>query len=65
MLILSRKAGETIQIGGDIELTITSIEGSRVKVGVVAPRSVKILRGELDGEVIEVAVSSGIVEVPS
>lgn len=47
MLVLTRKPGETIQIGNDIVLTILEVCGERVRVGIVAPDDVTILRGEL------------------
>ena len=47
MLVLSRKEGETLIIGDDIRVTIAQVRGNRVKVGVDAPSSVKIKRGEL------------------
>lgn len=47
MLVLSRKVGERILIGTDVEIVLVSIEGPRVKVGVSAPRCLKVLRGEL------------------
>jgi carbon storage regulator len=51
MLVLKRKAGEFITLGHDIEVRILSIEGEQVRIGIVAPRSVTILRGELIEEV--------------
>lgn len=47
MLALSRKAGESIVIGNDIEITILEIKGEQVKVGVNAPKSVPVYRKEL------------------
>ncbi|MFD2671988.1 carbon storage regulator CsrA [Marinicrinis sediminis] len=47
MLILSRKPGESIMIGNDIEVTILSVEGDVVKVGVNAPRDISIHRKEI------------------
>lgn len=47
MLVLSRKLKEAIQIGDDIELTILSIEGDQVKIGIQAPRHVDIHRKEV------------------
>lgn len=51
MLVLSRKVGETIWIGNDVELVITEVKGDYVKVGVRAPRTVDIIRGELRNDV--------------
>jgi carbon storage regulator len=47
MLILSRKERETIRIGPDVVVTVTRISGEQVRIGVVAPPNVVILRGEL------------------
>ena len=51
MLILTRKTGETIWINDDIEITINEIKGDQVKIGINAPRTMEILRGELRTEV--------------
>ena len=48
MLILSRKAEQSIRIGNNVRITVLGIQGGRVKIGVEAPSSVSILRGELD-----------------
>jgi carbon storage regulator len=47
MLVLSRKEGEQLMIGEDIVVTINRISGNRVAIGIDAPRSVRIVRGEL------------------
>ena len=47
MLILSRKTDEKIKIGEDITLTIIEIRGDQVKIGVEAPKSVKVFRQEV------------------
>ncbi|MDD4287422.1 MAG: carbon storage regulator [Candidatus Peribacteraceae bacterium] len=47
VLILARRCGEKILIGGDIVVTLLKIQGNRVKVGVSAPPAVVILRDEL------------------
>ncbi|RIJ65053.1 carbon storage regulator [Rummeliibacillus sp. TYF005] len=47
MLVLTRKTGESIMIGDEIELKIISVEGDQVKIGIDAPRSVKVYRSEI------------------
>lgn len=47
MLVLTRKINQSIQIGDDIELTILSIEGEQVKIGINAPKQVEIHRKEV------------------
>jgi carbon storage regulator len=47
VLVLSRKAEQSLKLGPDITLTILSIDGDRVKLGIQAPRTVTVLRQEL------------------
>ena len=47
MLILSRRVNERINIGGDIEVAVVEIRGDQVKLGIVAPRHVKVHRHEV------------------
>ena len=47
MLILSRKVDQKIKIGADITLSIIEIRGDQVKIGVEAPKSVKVFRQEV------------------
>jgi carbon storage regulator len=47
MLVLSRKPGEKVVIGGNVTLTVISCDGSRARIGITAPDEVRILRGEL------------------
>lgn len=47
MLVLFRKVGERIRITGDIVVVVTAIQGDRIKIGIEAPKSVRVLRGEL------------------
>ena len=47
MLILTRKTGETILIGDDIEVTITSIDQNKVRVGIKSPAHIPIYREEI------------------
>jgi len=48
MLVLSRKRNETIKINGaEIEIAVVNITGNRVKIGITAPATVSICRGEI------------------
>ena len=47
MLILQRKAGESLTIGDEIEISVLSVEAGRVRLAIQAPKSVSILRSEL------------------
>ena len=47
MLVLSRKTGESIMIGDDIEITLVSTEGSKVRIGIQAPADVPVHRKEI------------------
>ncbi|AEJ19264.1 carbon storage regulator CsrA [Gracilinema caldarium] len=47
MLILSRKINEKIMIGDDISVSVIEIRGDQVKLGVEAPRTVKVFRQEV------------------
>lgn len=47
MLILTRKAGETLKIGDNVEVTVMAVNGSQVRIGIKAPRDVAIDRQEI------------------
>ena len=47
MLVLSRKLNETILIGDTVRVTLLGIEGDKIKIGVDAPRDIKVFREEL------------------
>lgn len=47
MLVLTRKRGELIQIDGNIQVTVISVQGNRVRLGIEAPENVSVRRGEL------------------
>ncbi|HOJ63332.1 MAG TPA: carbon storage regulator CsrA [Spirochaetota bacterium] len=51
MLILSRKENQSIMIGDNIEITIVSIKGDHVKIGINAPTDVKVFRKEIFEEI--------------
>lgn len=47
MLILTRRAGESLVIGPDIAVTVLGVKGNQVRIGIKAPREVAVHRTEL------------------
>jgi carbon storage regulator len=47
MLILSRRVGECVTIGNDITVKVVSISGNQIRLGITAPREVRVLREEI------------------
>jgi len=47
MLILTRKLGESINIGDDIKITVLGIHGRQVRLGVIAPQEITVHREEV------------------
>lgn len=47
MLILTRKTGESLLVGDDVEVTVLSVRGSQVKLGVNAPKDIAVHRQEI------------------
>ena len=48
MLVLSRKIGERLVIGGNITVVVNRVAGNRVTLGIEAPDTIRIVRGELE-----------------
>lgn len=75
MLILSRKSGESLRIGGDVRITVVEMKGNQVRIGIAAPTTMRIYREEIylqiqeenkkaaasngDGSGVPLAVSGG------
>ena len=53
MLVLSRRAGESVVIGHDVTITVLEVRGDLVRVGIDAPRSVQVHREEVYKELQE------------
>ena len=47
MLILTRRPGETLKIGDEIEVTVHSVKGNQVRLGITAPKEVAVHREEI------------------
>ncbi|MDH4106969.1 MAG: carbon storage regulator CsrA [Gammaproteobacteria bacterium] len=47
MLILTRRAGETVMIGSDVTITVLGIKGNQVRIGINAPKDVAVHREEI------------------
>lgn len=47
MLILSRRPGESLTIGDDVVVTVVSVTGNQIRLGITAPREVRVLREEV------------------
>ena len=47
MLVFTRKSGEGLVIGGEIEIKILSVDRDHVKVGIIAPRQIPVHRHEI------------------
>lgn len=58
MLVLSRKAGEAISFGEGFTVQVIAIEGDKVRLGIEAPKEVRIFRKELLEETIDINQSA-------
>ena len=52
MLVLTRKPGERLVIGDNIVITVVEIKGDNIRIGIDAPREVKVYRGEIYDAII-------------
>ncbi len=51
MLVLTRKQNEGILIGNEIRITLIDVDGDKVRIGIEAPRNIRIIREELVAEI--------------
>ncbi|MBV6493948.1 MAG: Translational regulator CsrA [Turneriella sp.] len=51
MLVLARRVNDSIMIGDSIEIVVVEIKGDQVKLGVKAPKEVKVFRGEIHADI--------------
>jgi carbon storage regulator len=69
MLVLTRKSNQSIMIGEEIEVSVLSVIGEKVRIGIQAPRSVPVYRREVYVEIqreraSDLAASRSILEPP-
>jgi carbon storage regulator len=48
MLVLTRRTGQEVVIGGNIRIKVTEVSGQRVRLGITAPRDIRVDRAEVD-----------------
>lgn len=62
MLILTRKSGQSFHVGDEVTITITEIVGDKVKIGIDAPQTMRVLRGELERTMESNRQAAGLTE---
>jgi carbon storage regulator len=61
MLVLTRKSNQSIMIGDDIEVSVLSVMGEKVRIGIQAPQKVPVFRKEI---YLEIHRETGAVSAP-
>lgn len=59
MLILTRRVGETINIGDDVKITVLGVKGNQVRIGIDAPEAISVHREEIYEKIQREKVPSG------
>jgi carbon storage regulator len=47
MLILTRRVGETLKVGNDVDVTVLGVKGNQIRIGIKAPKTVAVHREEI------------------
>jgi carbon storage regulator len=64
MLVLSRKQNERIRVGESVVVTIVRVSGDKVRIGIEAPPDVRVLRDELDDDLVGDVTLDAAAELP-
>lgn len=64
MLVLTRRIGETLVIDGDIRVTVVSVQGDKVRLGIAAPTTVPIHREEIQERREQASIPKGYASPP-
>jgi carbon storage regulator len=64
MLVLSRKQNERIRVGDSVVVTVVRVSGDKVRIGIEAPPTVRVLRDELEDESLGEVVLDAAAELP-
>ena len=64
MLVLSRKQNERIRVGDSVVVTIVRVSGDKVRIGIEAPPDVRVLRDELDDDLVGDVTLESAAELP-
>jgi carbon storage regulator len=59
MLVLTRKSNQSIMIGDDVEVSVLSVMGEKVRIGIQAPRDIPVFRKEVYLEIQQEQASDG------
>jgi carbon storage regulator len=59
MLVLTRKSNQSIMIGDDVEVSVLSVMGEKVRIGIQAPQEIPVFRKEI---YLEIHREDGIIE---
>jgi carbon storage regulator len=68
MLILTRRVGETLKVGNDVDVTVLGVKGNQIRIGIKAPKNVAVHREEIFDRIqreAELAARSGHSDTPS
>jgi carbon storage regulator len=62
MLVLSRKQNERIRVGDSVVVTVVRVSGDKVRIGIEAPSSMRVLRDELrdEGDEVELTLTNAL-----